>query len=351
MDQRGNVSICTRRSEKTNGIKRGRVEESIVLKRKRSNDADCDKFEDLLAKYQEIDTQSMKMMKKVPQIVLGRYVIDTWYPSPYPTMFYPENKLYICENCLSYTSTQRFLKHHQANECPRNKNSPPGARIYYEKPSKTADGLALFEIDGKMDTTFAQNLCLLAKLFMDQKTLYFDVALFHFFVLYRHDKDGYHIVGYFSKEKLSPENYNLSCIVILPPYQRHGYGSLLISISYEISKYHGQVGTPERPLSTHGRAAYVEYWKYTILNEISIPKCKLSVEQLSHRTGIMPQDITDVLLSCNIVRSISIVDQCIINGSCRKVQAQYQALRPLRLCNSRLFSWKKSSAKPNGMKS
>lgn len=44
---------------------------------------------------------------------------------------------------------------------------------------------------------------------------------------------GFHIVGYFSKEKESTEDYNVACILTLPPYQRKGYGKLLI----EFSKY------------------------------------------------------------------------------------------------------------------
>ena len=47
---------------------------------------------------------------------------------------------------------------------------------------------------------FCQNLCYLAKLFLDHKTLYYDVDLFLFYVLCEVDERGYHIVGYFSKE-------------------------------------------------------------------------------------------------------------------------------------------------------
>ena len=47
---------------------------------------------------------------------------------------------------------------------------------------------------------------------------------------------GAHIVGYFSKEKESPDGNNVACILTLPPYQRKGYGKLLIAFSYELSK-------------------------------------------------------------------------------------------------------------------
>jgi len=46
---------------------------------------------------------------------------------------------------------------------------------------------------------YAQNLCLLAKLFLDHKTLYYDTDPFLFYVCCEMDNKGYHLVGYFSK--------------------------------------------------------------------------------------------------------------------------------------------------------
>ena len=86
-----------------------------------------------------------------------------------------------------------------------------------------------FEIDGRKERIYCQNLCYLAKLFLDHKTLYYDVDLFLFYVLCECDERGCHMVGYFSKEKHSEEHYNLACILTLPPYQRKGYGKFLIA--------------------------------------------------------------------------------------------------------------------------
>lgn len=89
----------------------------------------------------------------------------------------------------------------------------------------------LFQVDGNVSKIYCQNLCLLAKLFLDHKTLYYDVEPFLFYVLTRNDEKGCHLVGYFSKEKLSALKYNVSCIMTMPQYQRQGYGRFLIDFS------------------------------------------------------------------------------------------------------------------------
>ena len=81
----------------------------------------------------------------------------------------------------------------------------------------------MFEVCGKKYKQYCQNLCLIAKSFLDHKTLYYDVDLFLFYILCEVDDRGCHPVGYFSKEKHSEEGYNLACILTLPCYQRKGY--------------------------------------------------------------------------------------------------------------------------------
>ena len=63
---------------------------------------------------------------------------------------------------------------------------------------------------------YCQNLCYLAKLFLDHKTLYYDVDPFFFYVMCEVDETGYHVMGYFSKEKSWEDGYNLACICTCP---------------------------------------------------------------------------------------------------------------------------------------
>ena len=51
------------------------------------------------------------------------------------------------------------------------------------------------QVDGRKAKSYCQNLCFLAKLFLDHKTLYYDVDLFLFYIMAECDERGAHIVG------------------------------------------------------------------------------------------------------------------------------------------------------------
>ena len=55
-------------------------------------------------------------------------------------------------------------------------------------------------------------------------------VLMQFDIMCEKDKRGFHIVGYYSKEKYSEQGFNLACILTLPAYQRRGYGRFLIGL-------------------------------------------------------------------------------------------------------------------------
>ena len=153
---------------------------------------------------------------------MGRYEMEAWYHSQYPDDYNQQPKIYICEFCLKYMRSKTILGRH-ADKCVW--RHPPGDEIYRK------DKLSVWEVDGSKYKTYCQNLCLLAMLFLDHKTLYYDVEPFLFYIMTQGDNEGCHIIGYFSKEKNSYLNYNVSCIMTLPPFQRQGYGRLLIDFS------------------------------------------------------------------------------------------------------------------------
>ncbi|KAL4710647.1 hypothetical protein ACJJTC_003283 [Scirpophaga incertulas] len=158
------------------------------------------------------------------------------------------------------------------------------------------DELSVWQVDGRKHRQYCQQLCLLAKFFLDHKTLYYDVEPFLFYVMTNADDEGCHVVGYFSKEKNSFLNYNVSCILTLPPYQRQGYGRLLIDFSYLLTKVEGKVGSPETPLSDLGLISYRSYWKEALLRRLcSAPGPTLCIRDLSKDLAIASSDIVSTL--------------------------------------------------------
>ena len=173
---------------------------------------------------------------------------------------------------------------------------PPGNEIYRD------DKISMFEVDGKSQHIYCENLSYLSKLFLDHKTLAYDVEPFLFYILTEYDKYGYHFVGYFSKEKNSEFNYNLSCILILPFHQRKGYGKFLIDFSYLLSKQEQKYGTPERPLSDLGFSTYFDYWTQKICETLrKWEGNSISINQIAEKTQIKPDDIEDVMLELHLL--------------------------------------------------
>ncbi|KAF6213166.1 hypothetical protein GE061_010881 [Apolygus lucorum] len=227
-------------------------------------------------------------------VEFGPHHIHTWYSSPFPQEYARLGKLFLCEFCLKYTKSKAVLKRH-LDKCTW--RHPPGTEIYRYKD------LSVFEVDGNTAKFYCQNLCLLAKLFLDHKTLYYDVEPFLFYVLTKNDDKGFHLVGYFSKEKHCLQKYNVSCIMTLPHYQRQGFGRFLIDFSYLLSKEEGQPGTPEKPLSDLGRVSYHAYWRSIILEYLHEHRNdSFSSKELSNETGVSPQDIADMLMIMGMVK-------------------------------------------------
>ncbi|XP_076368360.1 histone acetyltransferase KAT6A-like isoform X2 [Tachypleus tridentatus] len=227
-------------------------------------------------------------------IEFGQYEIQTWYSSPYPQEYARLPKLFICEFCLKYMKSKSILARHM-HKCTW--THPPATEIYRKGE------ISIFEVDGNINKIYCQNLCLLAKLFLDHKTLYYDVEPFLFYVLTKNNDKGCHLVGYFSKEKHCQQRYNVSCIMTMPQYQRMGYGRLLIDFSYLLSRKENLAGTPEKPLSDLGYISYKSYWKSVILEYLyNYQDKKITITSISKATGLNPHDIATTLQCLDMIK-------------------------------------------------
>lgn len=233
-------------------------------------------------------------VRNVSKVIFGEYEIEPWYFSPYPQELTEEDAVYICEYSLQYfgscTQFERFRKKYRMRH-------PPGNEIYRDEK------FSFFEIDGRLQRTWCRNLCLLSKLFLDHKTLYYDVDPFLFYCMTRRDEYGHHLVGYFSKEKESAEGYNVACILSLPPYQREGYGKVLIDFSYNLSKREGKVGSPEKPLSDLGLISYRSYWSDVICTYlIKNAGQDVTIDEISSATALTTADIMHTLHAMGMLK-------------------------------------------------
>uniref|UniRef100_A0AAR2IT55 Histone acetyltransferase KAT5 n=1 Tax=Pygocentrus nattereri TaxID=42514 RepID=A0AAR2IT55_PYGNA len=269
-------------------------------------------------------------MKNIDCIELGRHRLKPWYFSPYPQELTSLPVLYLCEFCLKYLKSLKCLQRH-LTKC--NLRHPPGNEIYRKGT------ISFFEIDGRKNKTYSQNLCLLAKCFLDHKTLYYDTDPFLFYVMTEYDSKGFHIVGYFSKEKESTEDYNVACILTLPPYQRRGYGKLLIEFSYELSKVEGKTGTPEKPLSDLGLLSYRSYWSQTILEILMELKSdngerpQITINEISEITSVKKEDVISTLQYLNLInyykgQYILTLSEDIVEGHERAMQKRHLRIDP-----------------------
>lgn len=158
---------------------------------------------------------------------------------------------------------------------------------------------------------FAQNLSLFAKLFLDNKSVFFDVVGFNYYLLILRSDINFsyttsqkqQIVGFFSKEKMSWDNNNLACILIFPPWQRQGLGKILMGTSYELSRREGRIGGPEKPLSELGRKGYLKFWEARIANTILGMKVKTitTVDEIAARCWLLPEDAMAALKGMDVL--------------------------------------------------
>lgn len=201
----------------------------------------------------------------------------------------------------------------------RKKRNLDGTLHVAEQEAENQGEWSVWQVDGEDEGLFCQNLSLFAKLFLDNKSVFFDVGGFHYFLLVHTtpgtpSEDGREsppskrqIVGFFSKEKLSWDNNNLACILVFPPWQRKGLGALLMGVSYEISRREGMLGGPEKPISDLGKKGYKRFWAGEIaswlleLDTGGDEEVVVDVDECSRATWIVPEDCLMVLREMGVV--------------------------------------------------
>ncbi|ODA75907.1 hypothetical protein RJ55_08548 [Drechmeria coniospora] len=308
--------------------------------------------------------------RNIDKVVLGNLCFRTWYPSYYgkevlgDTSANPRSgagatkdgdrghggkssskkereqqpmleRLYVCPVCFKYAKELVAWRGH-VRLCERD-GRVPGRKIYLHPKGKRKilvanDGKAagikrrrgdggvryveemvqdegewsIWEVDGEREGLFCQNLSLFAKLFLDNKSVFFDVTGFNYFLLVYTPPpaaaDGTapsrrppQITGFFSKEKMSWDNNNLACILVFPPWQRKGLGALLMGASYEISRREGVLGGPEKPISDLGKKGYRRYWSGEIarwLLNVDLDQQQQQQQQAGAREMLV--DVVDV---------------------------------------------------------
>lgn len=176
---------------------------------------------------------------------------------------------------------------------------PPGLEIYRD------ERVSVFEVAGITERIYCENLCLIAKLFLDHKNIRFDCSPFLFYILVSREDNQRNLAGYFSKEYGPKVDNNLSCILTFPHFQRKGFGKFLIEFSYELSKIEKKKGTPERPLSDLGFRSYITFWATKIIFFfLETDLNKVSIHAISDATFIEQNDVLYILENFRIIRKL-----------------------------------------------
>jgi MOZ/SAS family/MYST family zinc finger domain len=326
------------------------------------------------------------LSRNIDAVILGNVQFDTWYYSPYPDSIIlspePPNTntriglpnggavpapspsatstasttcpaLHICPYCFGYTphlsSYVAHLRLHQQLRKQDDSLSPVPASA---TPVYTYDGYSVWEIDGETEKLYCQNLSLFGKLFLEQKSVFFDTGGFLYYVLTYTPPENIsagvksvkkqdraqsdvrddlglktEVLGFFSKENPSWDSNNLACILIFPPYQHRQLGKLLMSVSYKLSGWEwegGVIGGPEKPLSVMGRRSYLRFWSERIARfmlgesadadgrkvfdegkkrkgrKAAVMKEALTVKEIGERTGMLAEDVVAALTEMGV---------------------------------------------------
>lgn len=252
----------------------------------------------------------------IRRVVFGNYEISPWYGNgalfsdksskrhlgiesftTAPSSHYWLDSLYVCEYCFKYTSVEVKCQLHRA-ACKYNKPKPTiGELVYWDDDSP----YIVRQVNGNQHLLFCQNLSLFGKLFLDDKSVFYNVNQFEYYVVYGHDQhdidndlgDTFKPMGFFSKEMVPwDEDVNLACICIFPPFQRRHLGSLLIELLYAIAQHQGHRHSgPEFPLSAFGKVSYLRFWSQRISRILMDESKQFTLNDIANLTGFRKDDI------------------------------------------------------------
>ncbi|KAL9107138.1 MAG: hypothetical protein Q9227_007918 [Pyrenula ochraceoflavens] len=382
--------------------------------------------------------------RNIDEVILGDLLLKTWYYSPYPDGIVQSSeaelyaavtnpqptsaingyhqsqiplcpRLHVCPHCFVYTPHVNHYLTHLKNHCPilrppptdepdvlAEPGAPPSGTKVYEY-----DGYAVWEVDGETEKLYCQNLSLFGKLFLEQKSVFFDTGAFMYYVLTYTPAKAHHInsspkyvrgkkrasdgsqrineaeygsmqipqvIGFFSKEKLSWDNNNLACILIFPPFQHRQLGKLLMSVSYKLSGWEwegGIIGGPEKPLSTMGKKSYGRFWAErvarfllgqtrdadgrAVLDNASGRKGgrkkvreTMTVKEIGDRTGMLPEDVIVGLMHIGCCSPIPVKKKKGVaadaeNRGPDQLVAEETAIINMTVMRSRVMEWMEST--------
>lgn len=287
------------------------------------------------AEYGRLETRN------IDTVTFGEQVFDTWYGNSAYFQSLGDDKLgieqdtlggrrrgilpanpglwlanlYVCDACFKYTSSHEQMTVH-TQVCPLQRRFPPiGTLVYCDKKLP----LLIKKVRGFRHPLFCQNLALFGKLFLDDKSVFYTVEAFDFYVVYGHGPRAKigpnpHLnflkpMGFFSKEAnaYEPDN-NLACICIFPPFQRLGLGSLLLEFLYALAQVTPgqQYLGPEFPLSPYGKSLYLRFWArrlaFILLNEIGT-RTHVTLQFLAELTGFRREDVLMALEHMGVLQS------------------------------------------------
>ncbi|KAL3232526.1 Histone acetyltransferase SAS2 [Nakaseomyces bracarensis] len=244
--------------------------------------------------HDEPGTKLVSVRKRMKQDKSDVSVIDN-----VETTGYWLDTLFVCEYCFKYTDIEEDLVRHE-QVCSYKLKAP--GRIKYKSPQYT-----IRRVKGSKHQMFCQCLCLFTKLYLDNKSVYFKLDHYEFYIVY---ESGSTVpMAFFSKDLVSYNQNNLACILTLPPYQRRRLGSLLIEFSYCLSRAEGIISGPELPLSPFGLVGYLRYWSQIIcwhLCEGGLSEFQeVTIEDISTVTGMRINDVITTLKHLNCIENDS----------------------------------------------